>query len=156
MAGHTVRAQRDILAEPAEVWAVITDLERLARALNSVESIERLEGTGFAPGVSWRETRRMLGKLDSEVMTVAAVEPVSVVVLHAQSKGSTYETRYELAPSSLGSRLSIAFGAETSQASAGQKLAWAVLGPLGAKAAKAALEKDLEDIALAVETHYRR
>jgi uncharacterized protein YndB with AHSA1/START domain len=156
MAGHTVRAQRDIIAEPAEVWAVITDLERLARTLHSVDSIERVAGTGFAPGVSWRETRRMMGKLDTEEMTVVEVVPPRLVVLHAQSKGSTYETRYELAPSSLGSRLAISFGAETSQANAGQKLAWAVLGPLGGKAAKSALEKDLEDIALAVEANYRR
>lgn len=156
MAGHTVRAQRDILAEPAEVWALITDLERLTRALHAVESIERLEGNGFEPGVTWRETRRMLGKVDTEVIKVAEVVPHRLVVLHAESGGSVYETRFEVSPSSLGTRLAITFGAETSQASAGKKLAWAVLGPLGAKTTKDALEKDLEDIAIAVESNFRR
>ena len=56
----------------------------------------------------------------------------------------------------LGTRLSVTFGAQTSEASAGQKFAWAVMGPLGTKATKSALEQDLADIAGAVESTSRR
>jgi carbon monoxide dehydrogenase subunit G len=156
MAGHTVRVQRDILAEPAEVWAVLTDVERFSKVLTSVDLVERVSGTGFEVGTRWRETRRMFGKSATEEMWVAEVEAPSRIVVHAESKGTRYETVFDLTPSSLGTRLSVTFGAETSEASAGQKLSWALMGPLGAKATKSALEQDLADIARAVESNSRR
>jgi carbon monoxide dehydrogenase subunit G len=156
MAGHTVKVQRDILAEPAEVWAVLTDLDRFAKVLTSVDLVERVSGTGFEVGTRWRETRRMFGKSATEEMWVAAIEPPTRMVVRAESKGTVYETVFELAPSSLGTRLSVTFGAETTDASAGQKLTWALMGPLGAKATKSALEQDLADIAIAVESNHRR
>jgi carbon monoxide dehydrogenase subunit G len=156
MAGHTVRVQRDILAEREDVWAVLTDLERFSKVLTSVDLVERVSGTGFEVGTRWRETRRMFGKSATEEMWVSALDAPSRMVVQAESKGTLYETVFELAPSSLGTRLSVTFGAETSEASAGQKLSWALLGPLGAKATKSALEQDLADIAMAVESNNRR
>lgn len=156
MAGHVVRAQRDIIAEPAEVWTVLTELERFPKVLTAVDSVERLAGTGLEVGARWRETRRMFGKLVTEELWVAAVEPMRRLVVHSESKGAVYETVFEIVPSSLGTRLSVTFGAETSEASAGQKLSWALLGPLGSKATKTALEQDLADIGAAVEAGARR
>lgn len=156
MAGHTVRVQRDIVAEPAEVWAVLTDLERFSKVLTSVDLVERLSGPGFGVGTRWRETRRMFGKVATEEMWVSELEPPARMVVQAQSKGTVYVTVFDLAPSSLGTRLAVSFGAETTEASAGQKISWALMGPLGAKATKSALEQDLADIARAVESNNRR
>jgi len=156
MAGHSVRVQRDILAEPADVWSVISDVDRLPKVLRNVDSVERLVGTGFVPGVEWRETRRMFGKSDTEDMRVTECEAPVRAVLESEDKGTTYETVFELSPSSLGTRLSVTFGARTDDANAGQKFAWALFGPMGAKATKSALEQDLADIANAVESSHRR
>lgn len=156
MAGHTVRVQRDIIAEAGDVWSVLTDLDRFAKVLTAVDQVERVSGDGFGPGVRWRETRRMFGKASTEEMWVEEMDAPSRMVVRAESKNTVYETVFELAPTGLGTRLSVTFGAETGQASAGQKLSWALMGPLGAKATKSALEQDLEDIAMAVESNHRR
>ena len=156
MAGHTVRAQRDIIAEAGDVWAVLTDLERFAKVLSAVDAVERVSGEGFGPGVRWRETRHMFGKTSTEEMWVAEMDAPQRMVVKAESKNTVYETVYELTPTGLGTRLSVTFGAQTGEASAGQKFAWALMGPLGAKATKSALEQDLADIAGAVESTHRR
>lgn len=155
MAGQ-VRVQRDIIAEPPEVWMVLTDLDRYPKVLTSVDAVERLEGVGFEVGTRWRETRRMYGKVATEELWVADIDPGRRVVVHTEAKGTVYEAVYEVLPSSLGTRLVITYGAETSKASAGQRLALAVMGPLGSKAVKASLEQDLVDFAAAVESSHRR
>jgi carbon monoxide dehydrogenase subunit G len=156
MAGHTVRAQRDIIAEPGDVWAVLTDLERFEKVLTAVDKVERVSGEGFGPGVRWRETRRMFGKSSTEEMWVAEMDAPQRMLVRADSKNTVYETAFELTPTGLGTRLTVTFGARTDDASAGQKFAWALFGPMGAKATKSALEQDLADIANAVESSHRR
>ena len=98
----------------------------------------------------------MFGKTSTEEMWVAEMDAPQRMVVKAESKNTVYETVYELIPTGLGTRLSVTFGAQTGEASAGQKFAWALMGPLGAKATKSALEQDLADIAGAVESTHRR
>jgi carbon monoxide dehydrogenase subunit G len=152
MAAHKVEAQRDILAEAVEVWAVLTDLERTPKVLRSVERIERVAGQGYDVGVTWIEDRRLFGKTETETLTITLADPPRRAVHEAESQGTRYRTEYSLHPSSLGTRLRVEFSAETEATSAARRMAWAVFGRLGARATKQALDDDLEDIANAVES----
>lgn len=156
MAAHKVEAQRDILAEVAEVWAVLTDLDRTPRVLRSVERVERVCGQGYEVGVMWIEDRRLYGKTETETLTVTFADPPRRAVHEAESHGTRYRTEYSLQPSSLGTRLHVEFSADTEATSAVKRVAWAVFGKLGAKATKQVLDGDLEDIANALESRATR
>lgn len=156
MAGHRVEAQRDIIAELADVWIVLADIDRYAKVLRSVEAIERIEGQGFDVGVSWREHRRFVGRVESHVLTVTLVDPARRAVIESESGGTLYRTEFTLQPSSVGTRLRVEFAAETRDASALQRMAWTVFGSMGAKATKKALDDDLADFARAVEDRVGR
>ncbi len=156
MAAHKVEAQRDILAEVVEVWAVLTDLDRTPKVFRSVERVERVAGQGYDVGVSWIEDRRLFGKIETETITIALADPPRRAVHESESQGTRYRTEYSLHPSSLGTRLRVEFSAETGETSATRRMAWAVFGKLGAKATKQALVEDLEDIANAVESRAHR
>lgn len=156
MAGQTITVQREVLAEPLAVWNIVTDIDRASKVLGSVEKIERLEGEGYDVGTRWRETRRELGRLATEEMWVTeAVAPTRTVVA-SESGGTLYSTVIECRPSSLGTTLVFTFKATTDNAGFGQKLMFALIGKAGVKAAKSALERDLADIASAVEHRARR
>ncbi len=152
MAAHKVAVQRDIFAEVAEVWAVLADLDRTPAVLRSVERIERVAGQGYDVGVSWIEDRRLFGKTETDTLTVTLIDPPRLAVHEAASGGMRYRTEYSLLPSSLGTRVRIEFSAEAEAVPAARRIAWAVFGKLGAKAAKQAFDADLEDIANAVES----
>ncbi|MCB2412248.1 SRPBCC family protein [Demequina sp. TTPB684] len=156
MAAHKVEAQRDILAEAIEVWAVLTDLDRTPKVLRSVERVERVAGEGYDVGVTWIEDRRLFGKTETETLTITLADPPRRTVHESESHGTRYRTEYSLHPSSLGTRLRVEFSAETGDNSAAKRLAWAVFGKLGAKATKQALDADLEDIAKTVESRATR
>lgn len=156
MAAHKVEAQRDILAEAAEVWAVLTNLDRTPKVLRSVERVERVSGQGYDVGVTWIEDRRLFGRTETETLTITLADPPRRAVHESAGQGTRYRTEYSLHPSSLGTRLRVEFSAEMRATSATKRMAWAVFGKLGAKATKQALDDDLEDIANAVESNAHR
>ncbi|WP_062135363.1 SRPBCC family protein [Demequina aestuarii] len=151
MAVSTVLAQREINAQPREVWNVITDIDGAADVLSGVIAIDRLEGQGYEVGVRWRETRRMFGKEASEEMWVAAVDAPRSTTIEAESSGTRYSTVFTCEPRGLGTLLSVAFTGETVNPSFGQRMAWALFGAMGRKASEKALTQDLEDIGRAAE-----
>ena len=75
MVGQRIEVQRDVAADAADVWTVITEIERFPDVLRSVVSVERVQGQGFDVGVSWREVRRRLGQVETRVVTVVLVDP---------------------------------------------------------------------------------
>ncbi len=156
MAAHRVEAQRDILAEVVEVWALLTDLDRTPTVFRSVERVERVSGQGYDVGVTWVEDRRLFGRTETETLTITLADPPHRAVHESQSQGTRYRTEYSLQPLSLGTRLCVEFSADTRAKSATKRMAWAVFGKLGAKATRKALEDDLEDVANAVESRAHR
>jgi carbon monoxide dehydrogenase subunit G len=156
MAGHTVTVKREVLAEPATVWAVVADIDRADKILTAVDKVERLAGTGFEVGTRWLETRRVMGKAETEEMWVLESEAPRHAVIAAESNGTLYRTAIEVRPSSMGTTLVFTFSAETAGAGRGQKVMFALLGKAGVKAAKSSLEQDLADIAKAIERRARR
>ncbi|MFG2329325.1 SRPBCC family protein [Streptomyces sp. NPDC048604] len=152
-ASRTVVVERRIQAPPGLVWEAITDLPEMAQVLSGVERIEVLTEGGFAVGTRWRETRRMLGKEATEVMTVTECVPPERYVTVADSHGMHYESEFELMKGDAAATWTTAVMRFTATPTAGgpMGLLSRLIGGLGVKAVSRALAKDLDEMARAVE-----
>ncbi|GAB94964.1 carbon monoxide dehydrogenase subunit G [Kineosphaera limosa] len=152
MAGHELLLTRDVDAPPEAIWRVLTDLDNAPRNLSQVVSIERIGGDGYGPGTRWRETRTMFGRSEAQEMWVESVDPPRATVVRAQAGGVDYTTTFEVTPRDGGSRITMRFAGAQQAPSVLQRLAWTVLGPIGMRVTRKAMQGDLDDIAAAAES----
>lgn len=146
-----LEVSRQSSASPAEVWAVMTDIEGSQRTLSGVTAVERLDdGDGFGPGLRWRETRRIGGREASEEIEVTAVDEGRSYTAEAVSGGTRYRSTVSVEPSGSGSTLRMTFGAEV-RGGRIRQLAARTMGRAFEGATRKALEQDLADIAAAAE-----
>jgi carbon monoxide dehydrogenase subunit G len=94
------------------VWDVATDLEHAPEFIPGISGTEVLTDGGFGVGTRWKETRTMLGRQASEVMTITALEPGRSYTAEASSSGMHYVTRWEFIPVEGGSEIVMSFGGE--------------------------------------------
>jgi carbon monoxide dehydrogenase subunit G len=145
----SMKVERDVAASPERVWSIISDLDRSAKVISAIESIERLDGgSGFGVGTKWRETRIMFGREATETMEVSAVDEGRSYTVESPSRGVHYPTIMAVEPAGDGSRLSMTFEGEAT--SVGGRL-MAVFGRLMEGSTRKALAQDLDDIAAAAE-----
>jgi uncharacterized membrane protein len=162
--------ERRIQAPADRVWQALTDLGGMPGLLSGVDRVEVLTEGPFAVGTRWRETRRMLGRKATEEMYVTACEEPSRYVAEADAQGIHYVTEFRLTPEKT--------AGETAEEAAGEPAGEAekpkdttlvrmvfssrppsgftgllakAFGPIGARAVAKAVEKDLADVAAAVE-----
>lgn len=152
MPAPTVHIQREILAEPAAVWRLITDLDRAPQVLSGVVRVERLEGEGYDVGVKWRETRRVLGKETSEDKQVTSVNAPFATTVRAKTRGTLYFTALRCEPSDLGTVLHIEFSGQPVNPTLGQRIVWALFSKVEMKASREELEQDAADYARQAES----
>ena len=151
MATYSVDVEREIPADPNAVWRVLTDLDSAAQVLSGVTAIERVEGTGYKPGVSWRETRKIFGKSQTELMEVeTAVAPKSTSIV-SESSGTTFTTTFTLTPTNTGTLLKCEFRGVAGVMTTSQKIMTAVFSKAGMNASRKLLEQDLADISAAAK-----
>lgn len=144
---------RESSAPPDRIWSVMTDLDGWARVVSGIERVERVDdGSGFAVGTRWRETRTMFGKSSTEEMAVTAVEPGRSYVVESDSQGAHYRSVMSVEPAPGGGGGTIAtmtFGARPRSLAA--RILGATLGRLFLGSTRKALEQDLADITAAAE-----
>ena len=70
----TITVSNQIDAPVAEVFERFTDLDGSATRVSGIKAIEMLTTGPFGPGTRWRETREVLGRLDTAEMEVTAYE----------------------------------------------------------------------------------
>lgn len=149
----TVTVTRDIAAEPARVWAVITDIESSPETLKAVKSVELLTDGPYRVGTTWRETTSALGREETHEMKVTEVEALGFTRVDSVQEDATYVTTFKLEALHPGTRVTMTFdGAPAEDAGALKKLAAKVIAPLGDKAIRSHMESDLADIAAAAES----
>ena len=151
---HEVTVARRVEASPAAVWEVLTDLEVAAERLTQVVELEILTPGPYEVGTRWRETRRMLGRSETQEMTVVENDPERRTVTEAVDAGTRYRTEIGLAPLDGGraTQLSIRFLAwATGDPGRLQRLALTVVGPLARTLSEKTLRTELDDIAAAAQ-----
>ncbi|MDN3296325.1 SRPBCC family protein [Streptomyces ficellus] len=146
-----VTVERHIEAPRTRVWEALTDLHGLPGTLTGVERVDVLTEGPFQTGTRWRETRRMLGKETTEELYVTACEAPARYVVEADSRGTHYVSEFTIRETEPGRTLvRVAFSARPGAGGLGGLLAKA-LGGLGRKAVARSVERDLADLAAAVE-----
>ena len=145
-----VTRSTEIDAPPADVWSVVSDIEQAASTISGIKEIEILErATGPSiVGLKWRETREFMGKDAVEVMWITDASEPSYYETRAESHGSIYTSRIELAETSAGTRLTMGFNGQP--VTFGAKVMWALTGWMAKKALGKTLDQDLADIKAAV------
>lgn len=146
-----VHTSIDIKAEPSRVWSIVADIDNAKDTISAIDELEVLErpaGSSLV-GLKWRETRTMFGKAATEVMWITDAVEESYYETRAESHGSEYVSRIELAPHDGGTRLSMGF--EGTPVTFGAKVMWALTGWMAKSAMKKALAADLVDIKAAAE-----
>jgi uncharacterized membrane protein len=149
--GMRIEVSREIGAPAERVWALITDLPDSPSVVSAITSVEILGGgEAFEVGTRWRETRTMFGRVATEEMEVATMDPGRSYTVTAGSHGTRYESAFEVIPAGDHAcilRMTFA-GEPTSVAS---RVMAATIGRMFAGATRRAVEQDLADIAGAAE-----
>lgn len=141
---------KSIDAPPEKVWATITSIDSSAETISGINEIERLsDDTGFGVGTRWRETRTMFGKEATEEMEVTSIDEGRSYTVEADSHNVHYTSVLSVEPDGEGSTLRMTFHGEPRGAFT--KFMAATVGRLMKGATRKALERDLEDIAMAAE-----
>lgn len=147
-----VTVERRIAAPASRVWEALTDIEGAPRVINGIERVEMLTEAPFGTGTRWRETRRIFGKEATEEMWVTASEPPKRYVVESDSRGVHYTSEFTLTPEEGdATTVRLSFASETDKKSLSGTMG-KFLGGIGSKAVAKSLSKDLDDVAVHVES----
>ena len=144
----TVTVVNHIAAPVEEVFGVFTDLEHGAERVSNIQKIEVLTTGGFALGTRWRETREVMGHLDSAEMEVTAFERNRTYTITHHKAGTRIDAVFTFEPSQTGTKVRIAFALDSHGLPPGllAPLMWASAGKV-----REVLGGDLADLKAAVE-----
>lgn len=91
-----------IAASPDRVFSTMVDLDGWSSWMKGLVAVEKLSDGPVGVGTEWRETRKMMGHVGSEVFDVTAFDPPRSMSLHvdgargASKKGHyRYDYRFE-------------------------------------------------------------
>ena len=145
----TVTVNDEIGAPLERVFAMFTDLESAARHVAGIKGIEMLTPGGFRLGTRWRETREVLGRLDTADMEVTAFEKNHAYTITHYKGGARVDTVFSFAPSDHGTNVSISFGLDGLGLPTGlvAPVTWAIAGKV-----RDVLSHDLADLKRTLET----
>jgi hypothetical protein len=98
-------------APPEILYATHMDIAHWPDFINGIDKVELLSEGPVGVGTKLRETRTMLGRPATEVMTIAALDPPRRTILTADSHGAHYVTTVAFLPDGSGSRVIFDFEA---------------------------------------------
>jgi uncharacterized protein YndB with AHSA1/START domain len=109
----TVTVDTQVAAPVEQVFAVFTDIEHGAERVSNIQKIELLTTGGFALGTRWRETREVLGHLDSAEMEVTAFERNRTYTITHHKAGARIDAVFTFEPVEGGTKVRIAYALES-------------------------------------------
>lgn len=98
---------KQIEAEPEQVFLLFTDIEKFPENLSGIERVELLTAGPVGVGTRFKETRIMFKRETTEEMEVTRFDPGKEVALGSKSCGSTFETSFKISPSGSGSSVDV-------------------------------------------------
>jgi uncharacterized protein YndB with AHSA1/START domain len=147
----TVTVTRTIDAEPARVWAQLTDLPSRASWLSTVAHVEILGAGPFGAGTAWRESHTMAdGTRVTEEFVVSRADPPHSFAVRSPGIGADYRMTYTLVPVEVGRHRGgtmVTVEQEGHPRGAAGRVLEVVLGGLAARTAEGALRQELDDLA---------
>jgi uncharacterized protein YndB with AHSA1/START domain len=115
MSKVTVTDQIDAPVE--RVFGAFTDIDHAAEQVESIKEIEMLTTRGFELGARWRETREVMGRLDTVEMEVTEYEKNKSYTITHHKGGATgaarIDTRFTFEPSGSGTKVTVEFDLES-------------------------------------------
>jgi hypothetical protein len=106
----TVTVATEIAAPLDRVFEVFTDLEHSAERVSNIRKIEMLTVGGFRLGTRWRETREVLGRLDSAEMEVTSFELSRTYTITHHKAGARIGAVFTFEPVDGGTKVQVEFG----------------------------------------------
>lgn len=139
-----------LIGAPIErVFEQFTDIEQGSHHVSGIKAIEMLTPGRFGLGTRWRETRDVLGVLDSAEMEVTAFEWNRTYTITHHKGGVRIDTMFYFEPVDGGTKVSIEFDLGTAGLPPGllTPLGWAIAGKV-----RDVLGHDLADLKQSIET----
>jgi carbon monoxide dehydrogenase subunit G len=144
----TVKVSNHVAAPVEEVFQMFTDIEHGQAHVSGIKKVEMLTVGAVHLGTRWRETREVLGRLDSAEMEITAFERNHMYTITHHKAGVRIDTTFWFEPSDAGTTVSVEFELESGGVPPGllAPLGWAI----GGKVEKV-LRQDLADLKRSVE-----
>jgi uncharacterized protein YndB with AHSA1/START domain len=139
----TIAVSADIEAPIRRVFDLFTDIEHAAEHVSGIKRVEMLTPGTFGLGTRWRETREVLGRLDTAEMEVIAFERYRTYTLSHYKGGVRVEIVFSFEPENIGTRVTIEFSLDGAGLPPGllTPLSWAIAGKV-----RHVLNHDLADL----------
>jgi uncharacterized protein YndB with AHSA1/START domain len=138
-----------VISAPVErVFDVFTDIEHGAERVSSIERIELLTVGAFKLGTRWRETRRVLGALDSAEMEVTAFERNRSYTISHEKAGARIDAAFTFQPVARGTCVDVEFAMARPGLPPG---AMATVGRVIVDRVRNVIAQDLEDLKTSLE-----
>ena len=143
-----VRVSNQFDAPVERVFQYFTDVERAPVHVSGIRKIEMLTTGPLKLGARWRETRDVLGVLDSAEMEVTAFERNRTYTITHHKGGVRVDTLFWFEPSKDGTTVSVEFELATGGLPPGllMPLNWAMEGKV-----RDVLAQDLSDMKRSLE-----
>lgn len=144
----TVKVSSHIDAPAEQVFEAFTDIDHGAQQVAGIKGIERLTVGGFSLGTRWRETREIMGRLDSADMEVTSFDVNRAYTITHHKGGVRIDAEFTFEPLARGTRVSIEFGLDHQGLPPGllSPLEWAM-----ASKVREVLNRDLADLKASIE-----
>jgi uncharacterized protein YndB with AHSA1/START domain len=144
----TVTVSNHIAAPIDQVFRLFTDIEHGPTHVSGIKKIEMLTTGGIRLGAKWRETREVLGRLDSAEMEITAFERNRMYTITHHKAGVRIDTTFWFEPSRADTKVTMEFELTAGGVPPGlfAPLGWAIAGKV-----EEVLNHDLADLKHSVE-----
>jgi uncharacterized protein YndB with AHSA1/START domain len=105
----TVSVSTCIAAPIRRVFEMFTDLDHAPAHVSAIRELQRLNSGPFGLGTRWRESREILGRVDTADMEVTAFDSYRTFTILHHKGGVRIETVFSFEPDSDGTRVTIEF-----------------------------------------------
>ena len=149
----TVVVSNEVGAPVEQVFAAFGDVEHASEHVAAIKGIEMLTPGGFGLGTRWRETREVLGRLDSAEMEVTSFEQNKGYTITHYKGGARLDTTFSFTPMPKGTSVQVEFSLDGPGLPPGllTPLTWAISGKV-----RDVLAQDLGDLKRQIESYAQR
>jgi Polyketide cyclase / dehydrase and lipid transport len=139
----TITVSDQIAAPVSVVFDRFTDLDGTPSRVTGIKAIELLTPGPFRLGTRWRETREVLGRLDSAEMEVTAYDRNKTYTITHHKMGARVDAVFTFHPNDQGTKVDIEFKLEGQGLPPGLlvPVEWAIAGKI-----RDVLSQDLSDL----------